>query len=82
MEDKIRNERAEDEAAALVGRGELLEHLFSYLMGNAVSEILTSNIDDNNRREACYHKCLAITELKASLTTMAGNSTRRRKTGS
>jgi hypothetical protein len=73
-------ERAEDAAASIVGRGELFEHLFSYLMGNAVSEFLTTEMVETEKREACYHRCISVSELKATLTTMAGAS-KRRKTG-
>ena len=80
MDDKVIQERAEDAAAALSGRKELIEALFSYLMGVAVSNLLTTEPHETEKREAFYHKCTAISELKASLESMAGES-RRRKAG-
>lgn len=77
MENKVAKERAEDAAASIVGRGDLLEHLFSYLMGISVSELLLTTVDEQSKREANYYQCMAINELKAKLTAMAGESRRR-----
>jgi len=46
-------------------------------MGISVSELLLTTVDEQSKREANYYQCMAINELKAKLTAMAGESRRR-----
>jgi len=73
-----RYERLADAAAVVMIRPEVITDAIDHIIVYKTEELLTTEPKDLKRREAFYFECHALRELKATLSTLASHSNRKR----